>query len=116
MAGLPHRGGRRGGGRVTEPSTEEGRQALERLRAIWAATGQTEDIDGLGLECADDERGCTVNVNFDAFADTVEPTTDTTEAIDRLRHAWKATLAKEGKLSEQPGEHSDRLPVEEPGE
>jgi hypothetical protein len=86
---------------VTEPSSpasEEGRQALQALRALWSATGQSRSADDLGLECADDERGCSVNVNFDAFADTVEPTTDTTEAIDRLRKAWKATLAKEGKL------------------
>jgi hypothetical protein len=86
------------------PGTEEGRQALEGLRAIWAATGQMDDdsLDPLvqSLECADDERGCSVNVNFDAFADTVEPTTDTAEAIERLRRAWKATLAKEGKLYE----------------
>jgi hypothetical protein len=84
------------------PSTAEGRQALDGLRAIWAATGQMGgegvDLPSMGLECADDERGCTANVGFDAFADTVEPTTDTTEAIDRLRRAWKATLAKEGKL------------------
>jgi hypothetical protein len=73
-----------------------GREALEGLRAIWAATGQFEPE--LELECADDERGCSVNVNFDAFADTVEPTTDTAEAIQRLRQAWKATLAKDGKL------------------
>jgi hypothetical protein len=76
------------------PSTAAGREALEGLRAIWVATGQSEP----GLECADDERGCSVNVNFDAFADTVEPTTDTAEAIERLRRAWKATLAKDGKL------------------
>ena len=80
-----------------EPSSEAGRQALEGLRAIWAATGQMES-ESLELECADDERGCTVNVNFDAFADTVEPTTDTAEVTDRLRRAWKATLAKDGKL------------------
>ena len=82
---------------MSEPPTEEGRQAMQALRAIWAVSGQT-NADDLGLECADDERGCSVNVNFDAFADTVEPTTDTTEAIHRLRRAWKATLAKEGKL------------------
>ena len=81
-----------------DPTTEAGRRALEALRVIWAATGQVEEESSLGLECADDERGCTANVSFDAFADTVEPTTDTTEAIDRLRRAWKATLAKEGKL------------------
>ena len=79
---------------------------MEALRALWAATGQTDEADRLGLECADDERGCSVNVNFDAFADTVEPTTNTTEAIDRLRRAWKATLAKEGKLYE-PEEEID---------
>ena len=91
---------------MNEPASEEGRQALQGLRAIWATTGQIdtavspEDAPdaGLGLECADDERGCSANVNFDSFADAVEPTTDTTEAIDRLRKAWKATLAKEGKL------------------
>ena len=80
------------------PTTEQGRQALEGLRAIWVATGQM-DSEALGLECAEDERGCSAGVNFDAFADTVEPTTDTAEAIERLRKAWKATLAKEGKLS-----------------
>jgi hypothetical protein len=93
---------------MTEPASEEARQALEALRAVWAATGQARSADAVlpgdipgspgGLECADDERGCSANVNFDAFADAVEPTTDTTEAIDRLRKAWKATLAKEGKL------------------
>jgi hypothetical protein len=79
-----------------EPPTAAGREALQGLRAIWAATGQNEPV----LECADDERGCSANVNFDAFADTVEPTTDTAEAIERLRRAWKATLAKDGKLYE----------------
>ena len=79
-----------------EPPTAAGREALAGLRAIWAATGQFEP----GLECADDERGCSVNVNFDAFAETVEPTTDTAEALSRLRRAWKATLAKDGKLHE----------------
>ena len=85
---------------MTDPASQEGRQALQALRALWAATGQTQSADDLGLECAKDERGCSAGVNFDAFADTVEPTTDTTEAIDRLRRAWKATLAKEGKLND----------------
>jgi hypothetical protein len=86
---------------VNEPETPQGRKALEGLRALWAATGQTGgalDPTALSLECADDERGCTANVGFDAFADTVEPTNDTSEAIDRLRRAWKTTLAREGKL------------------
>lgn len=92
-----------GGSRKAEPATEEGRRALEHLRGIWVATGQM-DTDALGLECADDERGCSAGVNFDAFADKVEPTADTGVAIDRLRRAWKATLAKEGKLSDPPPE------------
>ena len=87
-------------GEESQPSTVAGREALAGLRAIWAATGQSEPA----LECADDERGCSVNLNFDAFADTVEPTNNTTEAIDRLRRAWKATLAKEGKLHEPRGD------------
>jgi hypothetical protein len=91
----------------TEPSTPQGRKALEGLRAFWAATGQVEetlDDRSLGLDCADDERGCTANVGFDAFADTVDPTTDTTEAVDRLRRAWKETLAREGKLHDPDAE------------
>jgi hypothetical protein len=92
---------------VTGPASEDGRQALQALRALWSATGQTDTADNLGLECADDERGCSANVNFDAFADTVEPTTDTTEAIDRLRRAWKATLAKEGKLHDPEPNDAD---------
>jgi hypothetical protein len=86
---------------VREPETTQGRKALEGLRALWAATGQSDgafDPARVSLECADDERGCTANVGFDAFADTVEPTSDTTEAIERLRRAWKTTLAREGKL------------------
>jgi hypothetical protein len=94
------------------PPTPQGRKALEGLRAFWAATGQIDpdlpgdgpDAGDLSLECADDERGCTANVGFDAFAETVEPTTDTTEAIHRLRRAWKATLAREGKLHEPRAE------------
>jgi hypothetical protein len=90
-----------------EPPTDEGRQVLEGLRTIWTVNGQMGAAlsgDGLGLECADDERGCSVNVNFDAFAENVEPTSETTEAIDRLRRAWKATLAKEGKLFDPEAE------------
>ena len=88
---------------MSEPPTEEGRQAIEALRAIWAATGQMV-TDDLGLECADDERGCSANVNFDAFADSNEPTTDRAEALQRLRRAWRATLAKEGKLIDPEAE------------
>jgi hypothetical protein len=89
-------------GEKPAPATPEGRQALDGLRAIWTATGQMTreglDLPSMDLECAGDEGGCTANLSFDAFADTVEPTNDTAEALDRLRRAWKSTLAKEGKL------------------
>ncbi len=81
---------------ATGPETESGRQAMAGLREIWRATGQAGN--DLGLECRPDEAGCTASIGFDGFAETVEPTTNTTEAIARLRRAWKATLAREGKL------------------
>lgn len=56
---------------------------------------QDED---LVLECRPDEAGCTASIGFGGFAEADDPTTDTTDAIARLRHAWKATLAREGKL------------------
>jgi hypothetical protein len=82
---------------TTEPQTPQGRQALAGLRAIWAATGQMQE-ESLGLECRPDAEGCAASIGFDGFADAVEPTANTTEAIDRLRRAWKTTLAREGKL------------------
>ncbi len=72
------------------------------LRAIWTVSGQMQDPD-LGLECSPGEAGCTTSLSFDAFADDNEPTTDTAEALARLRRAWKETLAREGKLHHEPG-------------
>lgn len=54
--------------------------------------------EDLGLECRPDQGGCTASIGFDAFVEAVEETPDTTDAGARLRHAWKATLAREGKL------------------
>jgi hypothetical protein len=56
--------------------------------------------EDLGLECSPDQGGCTASIGFDGFVDAVEETTDSTDAIARLRQAWKATLAREGKLQE----------------
>ncbi len=75
---------------------------LAGLRAIWTVSGQMQDPD-LGLECRPGEAGCTTSLGFDAFAEEVEPTTDTAEALARLRRAWKETLAREGKLHHEPG-------------
>jgi hypothetical protein len=96
---------------TTEPQTEPGRQALAGLRAIWTATGQMQQEESLGLECHPDAEGCAASIGFDGFADAVEPTANTTEAIDRLRRAWKTTLAREGKLRD-PEESEQR---ERPG-
>jgi hypothetical protein len=79
------------------PETEEGRQAMAGLRAIWTATGQLQD-EIVRLDCRPDAEGCAASIGFDGFAEAVEPTTNTTEAIERLRRAWKTTLAREGKL------------------
>ena len=81
----------------SDPTTEAAREAMEGLRAIWTVTGQLEDVD-LGLECRPGDGGCITSLGFDAFAEAVEPTTDTAEALARLRRAWKETLAREGKL------------------
>ena len=90
---------------TTEPQTETGRQAMAGLRAIWMATGQMHE-EPVRLECGTDGEGCSAGLNFEGLADPGEPTTDTTDATDaiaRLRGAWKATLAREGKLSDPEG-------------
>jgi hypothetical protein len=108
------------------PLTEKGRDALTGLRAIWSATGQMQEeltilmgrsqlMEGeelaaiqhrAHLGCRPDPAGCAASVGFYGFADTVEPTANTTDAIARLRSAWKTTLAREGKLYEP---EADRL-------
>ena len=86
------------------PVTEKGRQAMAGLRAIWNATGQMQE-EFVRLECSSDApEGCAASVGFDGFADTVEPTTNTTDNIARLRSAWKTTLAREGKLYDPDGD------------
>ncbi|MDQ3945880.1 MAG: hypothetical protein M3357_12155 [Actinomycetota bacterium] len=87
---------------TTEPETEAAQQAMAGLRAIWMATGQMHE-ESVGLECGPEGEGCSASVGFEGLADTVEPTTDTADAIARLRSAWKATLAREGKLHDPQG-------------
>jgi hypothetical protein len=109
---------------TTGPLTEKGRDAMAGLRAIWSATGQMqEELTGqltegeelaaiqhrANLECRPDPAGCTASVGFDGFADTVEPTANTTDAIARLRHAWKTTLAREGKLHDPEADRANLM-------
>lgn len=66
--------------------------AVEVLRAVWAATGQGSDdlADSFGPQ-----RSCKSmeNVGFDALA----------SGDGDLRAAWRATLEREGKLSAGAG-------------
>jgi hypothetical protein len=62
------------------------------LRGVWTASGQTSaDLD----ELFGPARSCKSmqHVGFDGFAD----------AGGDLRSAWRATLEREGKLTEQRG-------------
>jgi hypothetical protein len=76
--------------------------AIEVLRAVWTRTGQSiEDVeDALGPQ-----RSCKAmqNVGFDAWADAQGqdgPDGD-------IRSAWRATLEREGKLSQGSGSVRD---------
>ena len=72
-------------------TAEEPDEAVEVLRAVWTASGQTTaDLD----ELFDPPRTCKNmrNVGFDEL-----------DAADGgLRQAWRTTLAREGKLSKEP--------------
>jgi hypothetical protein len=69
-------------------------EALGVLRGIWAAQGQTLDVGEDG-----DTKACKrmADVNFDGLA---------TEDED-LRTAWRARLAREGKLDTAGGTVAD---------
>ena len=71
--------------------TEEPDEAVEVLRAVWTASGQTSaDLD----ELFDPPKSCKNmrNVGFD----------DLDAADGGLREAWRTTLAREGKLGKEP--------------
>lgn len=83
---------------MAEETTEAARQAMAGLRAIWTATGQMQE-ESTGLECRPGPEGCAAGIGFEGLTDTLEPTTDPADAATtQLRRAWKATLAREGKL------------------
>jgi hypothetical protein len=77
-------------------TADEPDQAVEVLRAVWTARGQTSaDLD----ELFDPPKTCKNmrNVGFD----------DLDSADGGLREAWRTTLAREGKLSEGQGSVRD---------
>lgn len=70
-------------------------EALEVLRAVWSAQGQTaadfDPADGGGKSCKR-----MANVSFDGLAEDGDLEGD-------LRAAWRERLAREGKLNTAPG-------------
>lgn len=71
-------------------------EAAEVLRGVWSATGQTaaelEELFGTAKSCKNMRE-----VGFDALAGTGGD----------LRAAWRATLEREGKLSDRSGSVAD---------
>jgi hypothetical protein len=73
-------------------------EALEVLRSIWSAQGQTSaDLDEAGASTKSCKR--MTDVGFDGLAD---PDQD-------LRAAWRAQLAREGKLNTDGGTVRDLI-------
>jgi hypothetical protein len=70
-------------------------EAIEVLRAVWAADGQGEDLD----EACGPTKSCKnmTDVTFDGYA---EPGSD-------LSEAWRERLRREGKLSTSGGSIRD---------
>jgi hypothetical protein len=78
------------------PARAEPNEAAEVLRSIWSASGQTsaelDELFGTTKSCKSMR-----DVGFDGLAATGGD----------LRCAWRATLEREGKLSERPGSVAD---------
>jgi hypothetical protein len=84
-------------GRAADAGAErETDEAVEVLREVWSASGQTseelDDLFGPSKSCKSMQ-----NVGFDALAG----------AGGDLRAGWRATLRREGKLSRRPGSVRD---------
>jgi hypothetical protein len=73
-------------------------EAVDVLRGVWTATGQTpaelDELFGPARSCKNMQ-----NVGFDDFAGTGGD----------LRAAWRATLEREGKLSDRAGSIKDLM-------
>ena len=85
------------GSTVNAGADRETDEAVEVLRNVWSASGQTsdelEDLFGPSKSCKSMQ-----NVGFDALAGS---------GGGDLRTAWRATLRREGKLSRRPGSVRD---------
>ena len=78
---------------ISEPD-----ETVEVLRGVWTASGQTadelDDLFGPAKSCKNMQ-----NVGFDDFAGSGGD----------IRAAWRATLDREGKLSDRPGSVRDMV-------
>jgi hypothetical protein len=100
----PDRDTRRGPN-PSKPTGPEPDVAAEVLRRIWSASGQTaaelDELFGPAKSCKNMR-----DVGFDGLADTGKD----------LRAAWRATLEREGKLTDRSGSVADLvLGSAEPG-
>ncbi len=81
------------GGSGSEPD-----EAVDVLRGVWTASGQTsaelDELFGAAKSCKN-----MLNVGFDDFAGS----------SGDLRAAWRATLEREGKLSDRTGTIRDLM-------
>lgn len=80
---------------------EEGQQALSVLRAAWSAQGQSgHDV---GEASCGHSKSCKAAsaIGFEGLIDEVEPTSDTSAAVDNLSSAWRKKLEREGKLNRE---------------
>jgi len=87
-------------------ATDDGRrgaepdEAGEVLRAVWTANGQTsaelDELFGPAKSCKSMQ-----SVGFDRLAESGD---------GDLRAAWRATLEREGKLSDRPNAVADLVP------
>lgn len=75
----------------------EPEEAVEVLRAIWTASGQTtaglDELFGPAKSCKSMQ-----SVGFDGLASSGD---------GNVRAAWRATLKREGKLNDRPGTAAD---------
>jgi hypothetical protein len=84
--------------------SRQGDEALEVLRGVWSAQGQTSaDLD----QAFGPQKSCKnmANVGFDGLADA-DADADGHGDVD-LRAAWRARLQREGKLNPQAGSIAD---------
>lgn len=98
-----------------ESLPESAQQALDALQYLWGVTGQAEDHlmemaseghEGYGKGGHQHGEGCAASVGFgglEQMSEGGDSSFDREEAVTKMRAAWKTTMAREGKLTEDGG-------------